>query len=120
MANSVHFIWTQYKISDIFKALKEDKVLKLTYNSEKTISIAISKESNSNRIRLINHFEGNHYLVSKRGLCLSMWKYYKSFNLDPFDAIPLTFPVRGIEDPMFKIFEQVYRKHEQERSNSVT
>ena len=110
-ASSVHLIWTQYKVQEILETLKANKKFSLKYNSTQELLIDRLDTDNDDGVVLFNHFEKNVYLVSKRGLCLSMWNYYTKYSLDPFESVPMTFPVRSTTDPMFKIFEKVYAKH---------
>ena len=118
MSEHFHFIFTPWKSTKILQCLKENIKFQLEYHSMTLMRIKVLSEKNHAGMILYNHFEKNQYLCSKRGLCLSMWNYYTKYNLDPFDSIPLSFPVRGSEDPMFKIFETVYHRHH-DNANSV-
>lgn len=58
---------------------------------------------------LTNHIPGNSCIGSKKNLFKSMLHYYRDYlKTDPFDVIPMTYNVRGPEDPEFKRF---WREH---------
>eukprot|EP00400_MALV-I_sp_L67-5_P000854 gene854-952_t len=118
MAKNANLIWTMYRVPAVFDAFRKNKSINLLRNVGATINIEVGREDND-AVRLHNHFENNGVLVSKRGLTLTMVKYYLAHKMDPFDCVPLTFPVKGISDPMFHVFEQVFNSHANSCENKV-
>jgi tubulin--tyrosine ligase len=85
-------------------------------NEELTIKLKEPKKKLENHViaspvlRIHNHFDGNGWLCTKRGLCQQMTALYFSQGRDPFGATPLTFIVRedGTSDPEFPRFRQAF------------
>ena len=44
---------------------------------------------------------------------MNMKSYYEAININPFDALPVTFHIKeGVEDPNYIAFKQYYDDHQ--------
>lgn len=83
----VHFVWTQWKQSEMVNQLKSLK----------------SKQGATGAPKLMyNRLEDNYHLANKKALFMNMSNYYKRLGLCPFEvAIPLTFHIKSQNDPEY-------------------
>ena len=72
-----HFIWTQWRKTEITDHLRKFKGCSLIYN----------------------RLEDNYHLANKKALFMNISNYYRNLGCDPFDvAIPLTFHIKSVND----------------------
>jgi hypothetical protein len=63
--------------------------------------------------------EGNQHIADKKGIFLSLKKYYKKNRENQLDNIPLTFLINnGVKDQSFKTFWQAAEKEKIQESDS--
>lgn len=75
-----HFIWTQWRKTELTDHLKVQKNPKIMYN----------------------RLENNFHLANKKALFMNMNTYYRAMNQDPFEvAIPMTFHIKSQTDPEY-------------------
>jgi len=68
------------------------------------------------KVRMHNKIEFNQHLANKKGLYMSMKKYYQQQDLNVFDFLPLTFHLKqGESDPEFEKFLEEFEKCDQEK-----
>ena len=73
------FVWTSWKQSKIMSTMKQ---------------IGVEEESAPERVFMYNKLEGNQHISDKKGIFLSLDKYYKQNGENPLDSIPLTFLIK--------------------------
>ena len=92
MIKGAHFIWTQWRKTELTEHLKQANKQQLIYNK----------------------LEDNYHLANKKALFMNMSNYYKALGFDPFEvAIPLTFHVKSSSDPEFARFERLFKTQKQ-------
>ena len=55
-----------------------------------------------------NHIEMNWHLGHKKALFMNLKYYYDSLKEDPFAILPITFHLKGLDDPEYKNFQESY------------
>ena len=84
-----HFIWTQWRKTELSEHLKLNNKATLMYN----------------------RLEDNYHLANKKALFMNVVNYYKAMNHNPFEvAIPLTFHIKSQNDPEYNRFEKMFHK----------
>lgn len=77
--NEWEFVWTSWKQGKILSTMKR---------------IDSVDGSTSERVFMYNKMEGNQHIADKKGIFLSLSRYYKENKENPLDNIPLTFLIK--------------------------
>ena len=59
-------------------------------------------------MKLYNRMEDNFQLSNKKALFLNMKNYYEAINQDVFNALPVTFHIKEVDDPEFERLKAYY------------
>jgi hypothetical protein len=78
LAPGAHFIWTQWRKTELHEHVRRQN------NSKKGPSLIYGK------------MEDNFHLANKKALFMNISNYYRAMGVEPFDvAIPLTFHIKS-------------------------
>ena len=70
--------------------------------------------------KIYNRLEDNFHLSNKKALFWNMSEYYKSENISPWNALPVTFHIEnGLNDPEYSKFLSFHNKIEFEIQNKT-
>lgn len=67
----------------------------------------------SAEMRLHNKIEHNFHLSNKKALYFNLKAYYDVVGEDVFEVIPVTFHIKGLDDPSLVEFEACYKSYEE-------
>jgi len=119
----IQFLWTQYGETKYMDAVVEKTPgICVTLNEEYRLTLKNKKVEDEpfTGPRAHNHFEGNEFLCTKRGLCETMTRFYLRHGRDPFGAVPMTFVIRkGSQDDEFAKFRDAHRAIEASSGHRV-
>jgi tubulin--tyrosine ligase len=129
--SQAQFLWTPLLKKSLFKSLEQvgvkshsvqltrpllGKVHKecerLGYSAvlkAEHFSILASDVKDSRLIQTYNKLHRNLHLTTKKRLFLSLKLYCQAHSKDVFEIVPLTFCIKGLNDPEFSAFEASYR-----------
>jgi tubulin--tyrosine ligase len=63
--------------------------------------------------------ESNFHLSNKKALFVNMQYYYNAIGQSPFDALPITYHVKKIDDVQFVKFKENYAKEKEYQNPNI-
>ena len=108
---NANLVWTQLVSKRIMAVLPSSK--KKGESTSSSTSTTLDNEHHSEEkkkedIQLANHLENHIHISNKKALFLNLRNYFEKCHKNPFDIIPLTFHIKGLNDPELQKFEEYY------------